>query len=207
MVFIFVYLYGFYKKLGVRGFEAFYSKEVRESMAYERKYTLLNTLLGDLSKADIQAFMLYRLKEHGGEYQYTWGGTYAMAVLTFIPRAVWRNKPNPTPFAGGLLIKGYKVHATFVYGLAGEGMLNFGYYGIVPPFFVVGLMLGWFRKKIATMEPYDARFFLTPVLIILFLGTINGDAGLWVLSTLKNGLLPFILVYFGSIRTALAYED
>jgi len=207
VAFIFVHLYDFYKKLGIRGFEAFYSKEARESMAYERRTTLLTTLTGDLARADLQAYMLYRLKTHGGEYQYTWGGTYAMAVLTFIPRAIWRNKPNPKPFAGALLLTGQKVHSTRVFGLAGEGMLNFGYYGIVPPFFVVGLMLGWFRKKIATMEPYDARFFLIPVLLMLFQGTIVGDMGLWVYGTLRLGMLPFVLVYFSSTRTAFADKD
>jgi hypothetical protein len=154
--------------------------------------------------------MLYRLKKYGGEYQYAWGGTYAMAVLTFIPRVVWKSKPEIITYAGASLLYGYPkgtVRATKVYGLAGEAMLNFGYYGIAPPFFVLGLVLGWFRKKIATMGPHDARFFLVPILLMLFQGAITGNLGLWAFGTLKLGMLPFILIYFSSTKTAPVYED
>lgn len=207
--FIFVYLYDFYKKLGVRGLAAFYSAEARQSMAYKRRTTYLATLVGDFARADIQAFMLYRLKKHGGEYQYAWGGTYVMSALTFVPRAIWRSKPAIKAFAGASLLYGYPkgtTHATHIYGLAGEGMLNFGYYGIVPPFFVLGLVLGWYRKKIATMDPHDARFFLVPILLMLFQSMIVGDSDCWMFGIVKLSTLPFILVYFSSTRTAPVHE-
>jgi hypothetical protein len=205
LTFIFVYFYGFYKRFGARGWEAIYSRQARESMSYEfgEGGEIVPVLLGNLARADLQAFMLYRLKEFKGTFQPVHGQTYMMSALTFIPRGIWKTKPSGVKARAGTEIQGYSGAdiSSRVYGLAGEAMLNFSYYGILPAFFVFGCFLGWFRKKIATMEPSDSRFFLIPILILYCMLAVNGDSDNWMFGLLKMGVLPFIVVFLGSIRS------
>jgi hypothetical protein len=201
--FVFSYLYDFYKKVGSEGWEVFYSAEALERLSYERRgATPATTLVFDLARADVQAFMLYRLMEHKGAYHYTWGKTYLMSALTVIPRGIWRNKPTPKVTAGGSILEYPALQkSTHQYGLAGEAMLNFGYYGILPAFFLLGSFLGWLRKKIATMEPSDSRFFLLPFLLFTCTFIVISDSDNLVQHLLRMGTLPFIVVFFGSIKS------
>jgi len=205
LTFLFVYFYGFYKRFGAKGWEAIYSSQARESMSHEVEggATLTGTVLGNLARADLQAFMLYRLRELKGTFQPVHGQTYMTSALTFIPRAIWSTKPSGVKTRAGTEIQGYSGAETSsrVYGLAGEAMLNFSYYGILPAYFVFGCFLGWFRKKIATMEPSDSRFFLVPLLILTFMFAVTGDSDNWMFGLLKMGVLPFIVVFLGSIRS------
>jgi hypothetical protein len=203
VLFIFVYLYGFYKRFGAQGWQAFYSAEARESLQLEGAApTPEATLVFSLARADVHAFMLYRLMEHKGEYHYSWGETYLMSGLTVIPRGVWKNKPTPKVRAGRSMMAYYGLqHPTHQYGLAGEAMLNFGYYGILPAFFVFGSFLGWLRKKIATMEPSDSRFFLIPISIFICTFFIIFDSDNLMQYLLRIGTLPFIVVFFGSTKS------
>lgn len=207
MLFVFIYLYDFYKKLGPRGVEVFYSKEARVSMAYERRVSPVTSLLGDFARADIQAFMLYRLRAGRGQFQHQLGRTYAIAAATVIPRAIWKTKPRPKLIAGSeILGYGGFVRSTRQYGLAGEAMLNFGYYGIVPAFLIFGCFLGWFRKKIAVMEPSDARFFIIPILLFLSMSVINIDSDNLMFHLLRMLVLPFVVVFLGSVRAKFAVD-
>jgi hypothetical protein len=128
--------------------------------------------------------------------------SYFMAFLRFIPRAVWKNKPfNPRVMAGSELFGYYGLErSTRVYGLAGEAMLNFSYYGILPAFAILGAFLGWFRKKLATLNPSDARFFLVPFMIWACMFSVNLDMDNIVFNSLKLGTLPFIAIRSSSLR-------
>lgn len=209
VIFIFIHLYDYRKKLGPRGWAAFYSAKAREELSYEKGGTLLNTLLGDLAKADIQAFLLYGLMENVPDYKYLYGRTYVMSALTFVPRGIWKNKPKSPKLVAGTQLQGYSstVTSSRVYGLAGEAMLNFGYYAIVPAFFIYGWVLGWIRKKIASMDPFDSRFFLVPLLLVVCQISITGDTDNWVFGVVKMGVLPFIVVFFGSVRQKFVLHE
>jgi hypothetical protein len=202
---VFIYLYGFYKRFGRRGWEAFYSAEARSAMVYEAGGgNTVSFLIGQLAKADLQAFMVYRLMEYKGLYKFRKGQTYVMSILTFIPRAVWKNKPRSVKAVAGTELQGFSgtEYSSAVYLLAGEAMLNFGFYGIPPAFFVFGCVLGWLRKKIATIEPSDARFFLIPILILMSYFAL-GDTNNWTNGLLRIGVLPFIVVFLGSFKHRL----
>lgn len=201
---LFVYLLGFYKHLGARGWQAFYSGEARKSMSYELGGLGSSPIVLFLSKtkSDVQAYELYRLVEFKGSYQPVLGQTYLMSVLTFIPRGIWKTKPFQVKARAGTALQGIpgSKRSSRVYGLAGEAMLNFSYWGIVPAFFVFGLIVGWIRKKIATMEPLDSRFFLVSILVYTFSLAMIGDSGNSVFGLLKMGTLPFMVIFLGSIR-------
>lgn len=205
-LFSFVYIYTFYKFLGPQGWGAVYRQETRESLRYEHAagtITPMATLLGDFARADVQATMIYRLTRPDRTFVPVHGRTYIMSLLTFIPRAVWKSKPEKgVKVLAGSEILGYQglQLSRRQYGLAGEAMLNFGYYGIIPAFVVLGLVLGFVRKKISTMEPSDSRFYLVPIVILLLVLAVNTEAENLVFNMLKMGVMPFIIILLGSTR-------
>ncbi len=213
LVFLYSYFYNFYKKLGARGLEAIYSTEARESIIYEQHggFTLLTTTLGDFSRADVQARMLYHLDTYKDQYKFRYGGTYLNALLRVVPRGIWKNKPVQYKRKAGTEIvrqalSGEKLTSR-VYGLSGEAILNFGPLGIVPAFIVFGCILGWFRKKISTMTPSDSRFFLVPLLLLVFNFAIINDLDNLTFALLRGGVLPFIIVFFSSTRSMFVSDD
>jgi len=209
VVAVFLYLYDFRKKIGERGWEAFYSAEARKSLEYEKGGGgFKGTLLGDLARADLQAYMLHNLRKDSFEYRYRLGQTYLLSALTFVPRGIWRSKPSNVKRIAGSEIQGFTVGSSRrgssrQYGLAGEAMLNFGYLAIVPAFMCLGGALGWFRKKLATMTPYDARIFLMPIFILAFQSMIISDSGNWTFGLVRKAFLPFILISMSSAKTML----
>jgi hypothetical protein len=208
IMFVFAYLYDFYKKLGPKGWEAVWSSQAREELSRERGGVgPLETLLGDFAEADVQAVLLYNLGVLKDSFKPVHGQTYIMSALIFIPRVVWKNKPKSPKLRAATELQGASGYqqSSRVYGLPGEGMLNFGYYGILPPFFVFGALFGWFRKKLSTMEPTDSRFFVIPVLFMTFV-LATGDTDNWTFGLLRIGTLPFITVFFGSIRSKFAVD-
>jgi hypothetical protein len=186
---VFVHLYDYRKKFGQRGWAAFYSSDVRSQLDFEGgERTIVGTLLGDITRSDIQAYLLYQI-ETKENFQPLHGQTYAMSVLTFVPRFIWPNKPLSLKLEAGTALQGYsgsKVSSR-VYGLVGEGILNFGKYGILPPFLIFGAFVGFCRKKISTMNPVDARFFLLPLLYVFFTLAVCGDSDNIVFGLLKGG--------------------
>jgi len=168
------------------------------------------TLLGDYARAQVHAFLLYRLVAFPDEYEPIKGASYGMAVLRFVPRAIWKNKPLNPKVAAGSAIQGYvgiSERSKRQYGLAGEAMLNFSYYGIIPAFAVFGMFLGWFRKKLATMAPTDDRFFLLPLLIWACAFTVNMELDNIIFNVLRLGVLPFMVIYFASVKTPFVSSE
>ncbi|MEW6664894.1 MAG: hypothetical protein AB1512_06705 [Thermodesulfobacteriota bacterium] len=201
MAFVFLNLYDYRKKMGTEGWQAFHGKEARERL--EKKYgeiTFTGTLLGDLSRADVQAFLLHNLRHGERDHEYLYGESYLMAFLTFIPRGIWAGKPKSPKLEAGTELQGVKREgvSTRQYGLAGESMLNFGLYGVLPSFLALGAILGWFRKKAATLRAGDSRNLLLPIAILVFAFSINADSDKLFFMGLREGFLPFLVIFLGS---------
>src|SRR5690606_2332026 len=112
-------------------------------------------LLLDLARADIQAFIFYRLSDpllqQEYEYEYADGRTYLGALSLAIPRQAWPDRPPTKVKAGTELIYGsgsYEqgAESSRVYGLAGEAMLNFGPVAVPLSFIVLGGIVGWVKR-------------------------------------------------------------
>lgn len=207
---VFIYFYGFYKRAGTAGFAALQSTEQRQYLEAKTGNTVTGVLLGELSRAEIQSFLMYRLEISEGRYEYRWGSTYFRALITFIPRAIWYNKPPGKVEAGTDLQVGQGVSATGrvrssrVYGLGGEAILNFGLAGVPLMFAVYGAALGWYRRKLLTWAPYDARLFLAPILLIACLVGVFGDADNLAFGLIKQIALPGLCILYASTRTRSA---
>jgi len=196
----FMYLYGFYKALGVEALEAFQESDGVTALAGETGRTLEATILSDLARSDVQAFLLFQLLEHADDYEFGVGRTYLGAAALLVPRSLWPGRPptkvkegTEVQYGVGSFVAG-KLESSRVYGLAGEAMLNFGPLAVPVAFGILGLLVGWVRNMLATLHPADARFLLYPLLVNLCFVILVSDSDNIVFFFFKNGALPFILV-------------
>ena len=207
------YYYAFFKRFGSEALDAVTSTEIRKTLAERSGITPLGVLLGDLSRAEIQTFLLYRLTMHRDDYQLRRGQTYLFAGLTLIPRAVWPTKPSAIygkvaagtdlQYGEGTYRSGVRKSSR-VYGPAGEAMLNFGVLGVLPAYVIFGSLLGWYRRKITTLHPQDARLYLVPVFTMVAFLAAFGDANNTMFALLKNGGLLILVIWASAYRSTTA---
>jgi hypothetical protein len=197
----FMYFYGFYKEQKRSGLEVLRSPSMwLEPKGYQRDIKYL--LLGDLARSDSNAYILHNLVKDPGEYDFRWGLTYVGAFGILIPRNFWPTRPSFKVDAGteAQFGKGAQYDSTRVYGLSGEALLNFGPWGVVPMFAFYGGLLGWYRKKLRSWNPEDARLLLAPFFTIMFLTGFVYDSDNVVYFSLTEGALICVAVYAASNR-------
>ena len=194
LLLLFSYIYGFYKTLGAKTTTALEKVEIEEVSRYTGR-TGQFLLLEDLSRANIQAYILYKLMEYPHHYDLQMGRSYVGDVAILIPRSIWPTRP-PTKMKAGteiLLGKGsYKPEgwaSVRVYGLAGEAMLNFGPIGVPFVFYIWGLLLGIYRKWKSGWQPGDMRYVLAPVLSLLLFIMLFMDLDNVIASAIFRGLV------------------
>lgn len=208
---VFMYAYGFYKSFGTEVLNEYRQADGSLAVLQEESgRSLQDPLLLDLARADIQAFILYRLSDplmqQEYNYQYAEGRTYVGALSLAIPRQIWPDRPPTKVKAGTDLIFGSGAYAqgavsSRVYGLAGEAMLNFGPIAAPLTFGVLGVVVGWVRRKSGDWIPNDARVLILPLLINLCFVVLVSDSDNIIFFTVKNGLVPFAVVALSSITS------
>ncbi len=212
VLFIGGYFYKFYKLAGSRGAAAALAGD--EQLASVQARTGINpvgVLLGDLARADVQAVALFRYARYGDRYNLRWGETYVVSAAVVIPRALWPNKPLSRSraltnlFYGEGTYEGGSIRSSRILGLLGEALLNFGMVGIPIMYLIFGIVVGWYRKKLLTMDPGDGRLFIVPLFTLAFMLAPFGDSDNIAFGFLKNGALPIavILLSTNAIRPAL----
>ncbi|MGQ9601031.1 MAG: hypothetical protein ACUVWZ_16685 [Anaerolineae bacterium] len=205
----FLYLYAFYKDAGVDALIMLRQGQPLWALEEQTGRTVEVLLLGDLTRSDVQAFLLYRLSSPESDYRYGLGRTYLAGAAGIIPRVIWPSRPATKVKEGTELQYGTGAYApgvfasSRVYGLAGEAMLNFGVFGILFAFAVFGLVVGWIHRFIQGLHPEDARWLLVPFLVNFGLNILHGDSDNLAFFLIKNGLIPFMVVLLGSHRDAV----
>ncbi|MBV8554524.1 MAG: hypothetical protein JO116_03095, partial [Planctomycetaceae bacterium] len=169
----FIYAYGFYKNYGRDALDALNAEARSEMTARSSNRTLEATILSDLGRADIQAYLLFRLTgPAGGDYSYAWGKTYATALALLIPRAVWPEvrrddivQQGTEALYGRTTYALQSMRASQVYGLAGEAMLNFGPAAAPVSYLVLGALVALVGHWFHAWDPGDSRRMLLPFLV------------------------------------------
>jgi hypothetical protein len=157
-------------------------------------------ILDDLSRADVQAFILYQLSTGRKDFTYAKGRTYLGAVSLLIPHWILSDKPDTVSkegteiqFGGGSYIP-MVMSSTRVYGMTGEGMLNFGPWCVPFVMGVFGIIVGLLRSWVASLQRDDARLLLAPLGIYLCFALMIGDSDNVVFGLVKYGFLPFFVI-------------
>ena len=206
----FMFSYGLYKADGLRGLQTLRHPSEALELARTSRRTIRSTLLSDLGRADVQAYVLYRL-ESGGTQDLAWGRTYVGGLALLIPRSLMQQRPATKSKEGTDLLFG---RGTFergrpsrrVFGLGGEAMLNVGVVGVPLAFLLFGALVGVLRRAYYALPRGDARVLLLPMLINLVLIMLIGDSDNVVFFLVKEGTLPFLLLLFCT-RSVAALEE
>ncbi len=201
---VFMYAYGFYKSLGTGALTALSEGEKPSELGERTGRTFEGLLLGDFGRADVQAFLLYRLSLPDRDYSYAWGRTYMSTITLMVPRSFWPNRP-PSKLKEGTELQ-YGVGSfdsegwasSREYGIAGEAMLNFGPAAIPPAYLLFGLLVGRLRRFLSKLHLDDVRRFLSPFLVILCFWMLVADSNTMLFVIVKDGLAPAMVVWIGS---------
>lgn len=203
---VFMYIYGIYKGAGLDVIEAINDREYRAELSYRTGRTIDVSILADLGRGDIQAFILYRMLTNQGDYQYSLGRTYVGAVSLLIPRSLWPDRPptkvkegTEAQYGAGSYIPGI-WSSSRVYGLAGETMLNFSPLAVPVAFALFGLIVGCIRGYLTSWYPMDIRRLVFPLLVNFCFVILVGDSDNVLFFLIKNGSVPFMILYISSVR-------
>ena len=204
---LFMYLYGFYKSYGDQVLRVYEESGGVSELSQRTGRTVEHLLIRDLSRTDVQAFLIFRLLADDVPYDLTWGATYAESVpRTLLPRSVWSDRPEvprkalagarihfggPSPYGNGL---------SKVYGLAGEGLLNFHIPGALLAFCSFGVAMGLYRRALATWPAYDARLFMAPFMANWFLTALIGDLDNLLTFSMTKAAFPMLILLLVTVR-------
>jgi hypothetical protein len=204
LLYVFVSVYAAYKQHG---------GQLLDRIAVSGDYSSVSggsegpatVLVGDFSRCDVQAFLLYKLIRENA-FQYAHGASYLGAITMIVPRSLWQDRPatvarwtTDAEYGEGAY-QASAVRSSRVYGIAGEAMLNFGPAGVLVAYIVLGLLTAMLHGVISTLSPGDGRWLIAPFFInLLFLLLLN-DSDNATFYLIKYGLMPFALVLLSTTR-------
>jgi hypothetical protein len=213
---VFMYVYGFYKFGGSDGLKAMtQGADQRAAMEEDFHHSFTASLLGDLGRADMQAYVLYRLSRPENDFSFALGRTYFGSAITVLPGPVWRDRPPSKVKEVWDILYGARTYerefgrtafsdriiTTRIFGLAGETMANFGPYSVPFGFCLLGACVGWSRRRISEWRlSGDSRLLLAPLLTMICLTVLQGDSDNVIFYCQMSGAVPFAIIFLGSKR-------
>jgi hypothetical protein len=214
----FFFFYSFYKSAGLIGIsDLFQGRSSVRDLQEETSRTFAGMLVGDLSRAPVQAVEVDILINKPWSYRYRYGKTYPLAIAYLLPRQIWPSKPMDTAriVAGTEMLYGEGTHSAYVkfggsgsrstqlYGLAGEAMLNFGLYGILPAFAIWGYIIGKIRRRLYSYKTGDLRLLMSGFWMLITFVMLASDADqlVWFFTSLY--VIPAFLIFLISDRTVV----
>ena len=201
-------LYFFFKTGGVEGFLSVADQSSRARLVEltgvgeERKFIVLH----DFGRSDIQALALY-LMVSDSQYNYALGRTYWGGIASVVPRVLWPNRPETVVRERTELIYGSRSPygdirrvVPYIFGLAGEAMLNFGPYAGPFTFVVLALLVAWVGSVCHRWQNDDSRRCLIPLLVGMCVIVMIGDSHVVFIVLMQKGLVPFTVLAISSQR-------
>ena len=211
-----LYLYGFYKTAGAESFGLITGEVTVDSLSRKTGRTWEVLLLGDFSRAHLQAFELYKQVEEPGSYDLRYGKTYYTSVFAFIPFWIWPERPPQEKVSAGAdLIFGrgwfyrYNVYrkSSNIYGLAGEAMLNFSWPFVFVVFGIWGFVVGRFRRSLFRIPKGDTRLVLCGLFSLLCLHGLINDVDNLLAFMLWKVSVVWVVVKLISVSETSSDED
>jgi len=197
---VFSYGYGFYKTIGPTLFsEDGRSQVVALNASGDRNLTVL--LLGDMGRSDVQAILWQRVEDPEARFRLRGGRTYVDDLIIHVPSFV---RPTLSGFskteAGTELLvpnapEGFRVG--YIYGVAGEAMLNFGRLAALPALVFYALLTAPIIRWCSRGDLKRRSMMFPPVIILLVVGLMS-DLDQVIYMSIRFGLAP--LFVFRSLR-------
>ncbi len=212
----FMYVYGFYKD-GANVETAFASSAARAAVEQKSHRSLDGLILGDLGRADVQAYLLYKTIDDPYSFKRADGQTYLSGLMLFLPgrfrptSLVNKEKISSDLIWGAGVFTPGVLWSTRIYGLAGEAILNFGYFAVPVAFIVLGLIVAALDRWICSLNSQDARLLLAPFIIYLVcVWAVSSDFDNVVFSVIKQSFVIGLVIVLSTkrvrvLRTASAF--
>ncbi len=175
----FMFAYGLYKAQGTAAFDSLQSREVTEDAITKSGRTFSATLLADMARTDVQAYLLYRLSSVR-EYDLVHGATYISACGLILPKAlrpewlVTKTEAGTEALYGRDSFNSITFSASQVYGLTGEAMLNFPIWTAPLAFVALAFAVAKIRS-LMMVEADDLRRLVLPFLVNCAFLIISSD--------------------------------
>ncbi len=199
-LFLFAYLFAFYKNTGADALDVLASSDAHQEFARKTGRNLEMLLVSDFGRADVQAFLLSKVWSEPDSMHYALGQTYLGAACLLIPASLWPGRPpgkvkwtTEAEFGPGSFSNG-RIYSTRIYGLAGEAMLNFGFVGVPFAFAALGWGVACLRRFADRLGPDDPLRMLAPFLINGCVLALLNDSDIQVVYFVKNGTVPALLI-------------
>lgn len=202
----FMAIYAIYKSFGVEAFSGEYTLE--DSGRFDGN-PVVGMLLEDFSRAGVNAYILHEYF-NSETYSVKLGSTYMNSFFKMIP---WIDNPFPHSknSAGAELFYGKNIdpllshiHNSRIFGLYGEGLLNFGPVFPILIFLMAGALIGKINNLCLRLQPEDPRTLLIPFVSNACLILILSDSDNVVFFIMKNGFMACLLILMTSIRRPIA---
>ncbi len=205
----FMYVYGFYKD-GANLSTVLQSSAAREAVEQKSHRSFNGLILGDLGRADVQAFLLYKAIDDPRSLRYTHGDTYLSGLMLFLPGRLRPTTLVAKEQISSDLIWGAGVYtpgvlwSTRIYGMAGEAILNFGYFAVPLAFLVLGVIVARLDHWIRSLRSQDARLLLAPFAVYLVcVWAVSSDFDNLVFSLIKQTFVLVLVLLFSTKRVTV----
>jgi hypothetical protein len=208
----FMSIYTVYKSFGA---DAFSGEYAIEDTARFNDGPVESILLDDFSRAGVNAYIVNEYLAGSG-YQMKYGLTYVDSALKLVP--FFGSIPGTSKnVAGAELFYGLGANADIgayknsrIFGLYGEGVLNFGPIFGLFLFFIAGVIVAKLDNKCRSWNANDVRVLFIPFVSNGALMLVLADSDNLVFFLLKNGFLVGAFLYFVSAssrpRASLSFK-
>lgn len=208
----FMFVYGFYKSYGAGVVDAYRGSNSVSGLQEESGRSWESLALGDLSRSYVQAFVAYRLSGDIDDlgFEYRKGSTYVFALMLPVPNLVPLPRPDDKRSSGAVLMYGtsavdHERRSSWIYGLLGEGMINFGVWVAPLTFVIWGCCVGATRRWLCDWSERDARKLMLPFAINVAVVFVSLDLDNVVFMLFKEGLIPCVVIFCGTERRKQRY--
>lgn len=199
LLILFMNIYSIYKIHGEDFFEIFIQSEERIEVLNENSTGLETVLLHDFGRTDTQSYLLYK-NFKGENFIMASGETYLGTLTLLLPDGIdpfdFERKVRfgtDALYGNGSFENG--ITSSKVYGLYGEGILNFGMIFGLLSFAVWGLIVNFIDKLQHSIDRCDTRMLIIPLLLITSILMLINDSDNILFFLIKNGLIPFLLIF------------
>jgi len=205
----FLWLMGLYKHYGTRVIEYVETGSQLGDLSTEANRTVPGMLIGDLSRTDVHACLLYSRTQFPGESRLWYGRTYATAMVPMIPYWVWPNRPANA----GKLVAGTDAQygqafyvpytwkkSTRAYGIAGEAMLNFGPLAVPLAYGVLGWLVGRHRRSLRAVQPGDFRAVWLAYWTYFLVNMLLWDSDNYIAFMVMRAGFVILVIYVATVR-------
>lgn len=201
--FIFNSVYSNYKYAGIEGVKNYFLTGEKSSYISSKENENLHFLLGDLGRSDVQAKIIENINYNQYQPSYM-PETYIKGLTSMLPDKMTIQSFESKRILGTEALYGFKGNDDYsssrIYGLLGEGLINFGFFAIPFIFFVYGCIHVLCLNLFSFVKNSKYILFL-PLLFFMPIYIIFYDIDNIVFQILKNWTIPFLIfLIFNIVR-------